>query len=585
MALLSPPGPVPGAAGSAFRPRFRVPSPLAAAAAAVVLAAGAGCRSLDPLPLRPEPIPYADTLPIREPEEQEPAFLKFVVNEAVGAEAGEAIDVRRWAGKKREALNLTHFDDVVNSAWFTHRNGREPMSLEEIARGAASAPGPDTSRALTVVAAKPEGIMPGFTIRDARGDRYLFKFDPKGNPLLASSADIVASRLFHAAGYHVPADYMTVFDSASLVLEPEATITMGGRERPMTRADIRRVLERTDARPDGRFLALASRFVPGTPKGPFRFEGRREDDPNDHYEHQYRRELRGLYVLSAWLNHIDMRYENTLDTYIDPPGYLRHYLIDFASCLGSGGIRAHNPREGKEYNFDFWPTWARVFTLGFYTVGWEGEEWEEIHPAIGWLSTETFEPGSWNANWPNAAFTGMSAADGYWGAKLVGSFTDEQLRAATGAAALPPEAADTLAKILAVRRDRTVAHWFARVTPVEDPAVAGPAEGGGFVLEFSDSGMARGLWRRWNVAYRWEFEDEERGLRWRGEAPAAGGGRQRLVVGPGGRPAPVTDRPAGSGIAVLRVRAIRTGDADGREARIYLRREGTAGYRVVALHH
>ena len=125
--------------------------------------------------------------------------------------------------------------------------------------------------------------------------------------------------------------------------------------------------------------------------------------------------------MSAWLNHVDMRFANTLDAYV-VPGYLRHYLIDFAATLGSGTIRPHDPREGQEYNFDFWPSMGRMFTLGFFRMGWEEEPFEIIDPSIGWMAVEEFDPGKWKPNWPNEAFSSVKVVDGYWGAKLVARF-------------------------------------------------------------------------------------------------------------------------------------------------------------------
>jgi hypothetical protein len=315
------------------------------------LFAASGCGSRPAVPNRLEPIPYADTLPSERPAATRTSELERLLDVSVSGEIGNALSIRRLLGAEHEALNVTRFDDVVNSAWFEHRNGRRHMSLEEVARG-PTATGPDTSNTLTVIGGKTAGISPGFTVRDARGDTYLFKFDPKGNLQLASAAGVISSRLFWAAGYHTPEDVIVVFDAARLELDPDAEIETKSTERSMTTDDIYLVLDGTDKLPDGRYLALASKYVPGRPLGPFLFSGVRSDDPNDWYRHEFRRELRGLYVMSSWLNHVDMRFANTMDVFIDPPGYVRHYLIDFAATLGSGTIRSHKPREGTEYNFD-----------------------------------------------------------------------------------------------------------------------------------------------------------------------------------------------------------------------------------------
>lgn len=597
----------------------------------------AACGSLPPPPLRPEPLAHADTLPIAEPEAREPSEAAELFQAGVLAPASRALEPRRWVGREREALNLTRWDDVVPSAWFEPRNGVRRMSPEEVARGPAVAP-PDTAGALTVIRPKAGGAMPGFWVRDSRGREYLVKLDPPGYPRLASAADVITSRLLHAAGYHVPGEFAVLLRPERLEIAPE--MEEGGRRLggprpaaagdrpPMTRADLEAELARGARLPDGRAFGVASARLPGTPKGPWLFEGRRSDDPNDRFPHEHRRELRGLHVVAAWLNHIDLRFQNTLSVWIDPPGYLRHHLIDFSSSLGSGGTRPHLPREGREHNVDLWASVARLVTLGFHEVGWEGEPAEVDHPSVGWLPVESFEPGAWKPNWPNGAWAHLTPADGYWGAKLVGSFTDRQLAAAVAAAGLPAEAAETLTDALARRRDRTVAYWYARVTPLERPriepagrpgigsagpiagrtAASAPVPGEAFQLSFDDLGLA-GPRAAPATTYRWELRHEALGRRWRGMTPARGRGRQRIRVGPPevsedgalaargdvvGRPSEhwsalphgaSTDPADPSAYALLRVTAEREG-ADGRPATLWLHWRGPElGYAVAALRH
>jgi len=488
-------------------------------------ACGGGEKTLPGL--GPAPIPYADTLPIEEPEARAPRELAELLKASMRDEVAHTLSPRTRVSPPPEALNVTHFDDVVSSAWFEHRITGAGLSPEEVAAGPDAA-GPDTSRTLTVISGKGAGVSPGFTVRDRKGDRYLLKFDPPGFPGLASGADVVSSRLFWAAGYHVPRDEVITIDPGLLEVADDATMATFITERPMVDDDVIAILEEVDPLPDGRFRALASRLVDGVPKGPFRFEGTRDDDPNDHYPHEDRRELRGLWVLAAWLEHVDLRFANTLDAWIDPPGYLRHYLIDFGATLGSRSIRVANPREGREHAFDLWPTLGRLTTFGFYRVGWEKIEAEPIRPSLGWIATESYEPGEWKPFWPNEAYRRMTERDGYWGAKLVAAFDEAHLRAAIREGRYPDRAAaDSLLDILLYRQEKTVRHWFSRVSPLEEVAVEGRR--GSAVVTFRDLGLSEELWSPSETRYRWRLTRGDAVLG-RGEGEALPGKRQRLFL-------------------------------------------------------
>lgn len=551
----------------------------------------AACSTRQPVPLRPEPRPWADTVPIPEPPPHPPEdyATRFALI-ASGVPAG--LPVRKWVGEQREAVNLTHFDDVVSSSWFEHRNGRRRVEPARIERGPGPAGEPrlDPGMGLTVVRAKSTGVTPGFTAEDSLGRRYFVKFDPPGNLHLTTSAEVIGSRLMWAAGYHVPETGLLRLRPDELEIGESATVSTPSGTRSLTRSDLERLLRGTGRLPSGEYLAVASRRVPGINKGPWDFSGTWDEDPNDYYRHEHRRELRGLFVVSAWLDNVDTRFGNTVASYVEP-GYIRHYLIDFGSSLGSAGTRLRVPREGVEHEVDFWAAVKRLLTLGFYRAGWEGVDGSAIHPAIGWIATETFDPGSWEPNWPNRAYSRMTAADGYWGAKLVGSFTDAQIRAAVSAGDLPEAAADTLAEILEYRRDRIVEHWYGRVTPIEGVRVeASPVrEGRPLRVSFRDLGLVEGLREPGRTRYRWRLRHEELGVRAGGEVGGRpGGGRQTLTFRASWpRELPAAGELTGpESLARLRIRVLRSGADDPDPASVWLRWQGPEeGYRVVGLRH
>ena len=152
-----------------------------------------------------------------------------------------------------------------------------------------------------VIGAKTEGITPGFRIRDARGDVYFIKFDPPQNPEMATAAEVISTKFFHAMGYNVPENYLAFFTRQQLRADPKATITDAtGRERHLEDLDLDMILGRVHKFQGGRYRAVASKQLQGVPIGPFQYHGTRPDDPNDIFPHEHRRELRGMRVFAAW---------------------------------------------------------------------------------------------------------------------------------------------------------------------------------------------------------------------------------------------------------------------------------------------
>jgi len=458
--------------------------------------------------------------------------------------------------------------------------GYRPISPAELARGPAAADGaPATTGPLEIKSVKTEGVTPGFTMKDANGNTYIVKFDPPGMLHLQSAPGVIVNRLMWGAGYHVPADYIMVFDMDRLIVDEDATIEEEGVERPLQIEDVHRLLERAQALEGQRYIALASKYVPGIPKGPFLFQGTRDDDPNDHFSHEYRRELRGLEIVSAWVNNTDLREGNTLDVYVEP-GYLRHYVIDFGATLGSASTRPTRPKDEVERPVDLYRMFARMATLGLYHEDWETDDFEPPDPALGFMRGEDWDPGKWNPTWTNPAAASRTDADSYWAAKIVAAFTDDHVRAAVATGALPDrELEETLARLLTARRDRLVAFWFGRVSALEEPVVAEQGSGS-LRLSFRDLGLEHGVWTAGETVYDWTFEDERLDRSGSGSAQPRAGADQLLdVPWSGGSGA----APATGALAVLEVIARRPGLAPS-PARVFLRWDGR-GYQVAGLTH
>jgi len=367
------------------------------------------------------------------------------------------------------ALNVNTLGEVPDSSWFTNRIGQHDMTVDEVLRGPNQVDGPAPGQWL--VTGRPDsGITPKFTIRDARGDTYLIKLDPASNPELPSSVELISTKLFHAIGYHVPQDFIVNFTADQLVVAPGARIRNSVGDRvPIQQADIHRWLRHVPKRSDGSIRALASLWVPGKVVGQFTFNGRRSDDPNDVFPHERRRELRGLRLFAAWLNHDDARAINSIDTYVEENGrrYIRHYLQDFGSNLGSGSTSAQQPRGGYEYLVEPGKIGKGLIGFGLYRRDWMSIEWPD-DPSIGNIEADVFDPATWKTEYPNPAFKQMDAADAFWAASIMSRFSDAMIRAVVEEARLTnPEATRFLADVIIKRRDKTVRWGLTRTNPLD----------------------------------------------------------------------------------------------------------------------
>jgi hypothetical protein len=373
------------------------------------------------------------------------------------------------------ALNVNTLGEVPDSSWFTNRIGQNDMTVDDVLRGPNQVDGPAPGPWL--VTGRPDvGITPKFSIRDGRGDTYMIKLDPVSNPELPSSVELISTKFFHAIGYHVPQDFVVHFQPDQLAVAPGALARNPSGDRvPIRPSDIQQWLRNLPRRADGSIRALASLWVPGKVVGQFMFTGRRSDDPNDVFPHERRRELRGLRVFSAWLNHDDARAINSIDTYVEEEGrrYIRHYLQDFGSNLGSGSTSAQQPRGGYEYLIEPGKIGKGLIGLGFYQRDWMPIKWVD-DPTIGNIEADVFDPATWKTEYPNPAFKQLDAADAFWAASILSRFSDTMIRAVVEQAKLSnSDGAAYLGDVIIKRRDKTVRWGITATNPLDRFEVRG----------------------------------------------------------------------------------------------------------------
>jgi hypothetical protein len=454
-------------------------------AAACAIAAPSAQHTTRPFFLADDPVPVDDDR-TRDASAAQPTdlgrYADFVLN--TFASPADRRPIR--------ALNVNTLDEVPDSSWFTNRIGVRDMSLEEIVRG------PDRLRGVEradwiIVAGKDSGRQAGFrAVRagDPEAELFQIEFDPRGNPEMATGAEIIGTAIYHAIGYNVVETYLIDFDPARVSIAPDATIAAGGSKRRFTRDDLQVILDRAARKPDGRYRASASRYADGRYLGPFRYNGTRPDDPNDIYPHEHRRELRGNRVFASWLNHDDSRAGNSLDMLVGPDGarYVKHYMFDFGSLLGSGTNEEDHPWVGHEYLIERGPALRTLLSFGVWRRPFIRVIAPSDMPAAGNFTADRFAPAAWRPHYPNAAFDNLQPEDAFWAARIVAAFTPEALAAIVAKAQFSdPRVIDHVTGTLLRRRELVLKTWLTAVNPV----VNGRLVDG--VLRFEDAAAAAGI--------------------------------------------------------------------------------------------
>jgi hypothetical protein len=409
-----------------------------------------------------------------------------------------------------EALDVNALDEVPDSSWFENRIGRFPMTPLEAARGPCTGHDPpDPESEWLVKSGKPNGANPGFVV-SVDGARYVIKPDQPLQGPRPSAADVIGSRVYHAAGYFVPCNRVVYLWRSKLHIDPKATVQNDqGTERPMAESDLDTIFRGSLRLRDGRYRAVASLYLEGKPLGPWRYQDVRDDDPNDVIAHQDRRELRGMRVLASWINHFDSREQNTLAMWIEGDGGLgtvRHDLVDFGEALGSLWVPPTLARRlGHSYYLDFDDIAEDWVTFGTIRRPWDAGTFGPSQAVFGYFDVARFQPEDWKPGYPNPAFGRMQEHDAAWMARIIAQFSDDHVRALVQTADLrDPLLESELFRILVGRRNRILSRYLGRLSPLTFPELRHGAQGAQLCMEdlLVTTGLARTQQRRY-VLRQW----------------------------------------------------------------------------------
>ena len=357
---------------------------------------------------------------------------------------------------------------MPDSAWFENR----VVTPEDVRRGPGQG-GPDPSQPWRVVGVKVGGMAIGIKIKDARNDLYVLKFDEKNFPETESSADVIVQRLTWAMGYHVPENHVVTFKREQLVLDPTAEFsTRSGNKRPMTPADLDKYLGFAQS-DHGMFRGLASRIIDGKILGGIEPEGVRASDPNDRVPHELRRDLRGQRVLWAWVNHIDVKSQNSLVT-LTADNFLKWYVLDFGESLGVGALTTSVPRLGYRPTYAWGTALLSFVTFGMYVHPWEHAFQHPGFRGLGEFESHYFDPATWSANHRWRPIDVADRLDQFWAAEIMLRLTPAHVRAAVEAGQYTDRRTTDYMVQTLLERQHKLGRWaLGRVAPISNVEASG----------------------------------------------------------------------------------------------------------------
>ena len=253
-----------------------------------------------------------------------------------------------WPGDQTpnvRAQNVNTVDEVPDSNWFTNRLGTRAVTVDELLKGPDTGNGPAPGT-WTVIAAKNDGVTPGFTVRDSTGQVWFLKFDPPGYRGMATGTEVVVTKLFWALGYYLPEVHLASLRPDQLAIDDAARITPpSGKRRRFKQSDIQTLLAQGASR--------RRRLVPRHRQQSARREARRRLQVLRHpLRRSERRRRARASPRAARVRHVRGmgeprglevdQHARHRDRSEVGGSVVRHNLLDFGSTVGSAGVY---PRE------------------------------------------------------------------------------------------------------------------------------------------------------------------------------------------------------------------------------------------------
>jgi hypothetical protein len=388
-----------------------------------------------------------------------------------------------------EAANVNSLDEVPDSAWFTNRLGVRPVTLDDLRVNACPRDkllDPDTTPdgAWLIDQGKTSGSTPGFRMKVVGKGKYLVKVEAHG-PERQVASTVIGEAVYWAAGYNASCEQALWVRPSIFKLKP------GLRARHGNFGDLydfdQKAVDDLFAHSTmhgGLLRVSASSWVPGYGMGQFKYEGTRDDDPNDVIPHENRRELRGARVLASWIGHVDCREGNSLDSWMadDPkgppdasPGHVVHYQIGTSAALGNvWDWEAISRRLNYSYVVDWGDMATDFLSLGAVPRVYETVQKAPGHEIFGYWNVADFDPDRWKNEYPNPAFDRMTERDAAWMARILARFTPEMVRtlAEMGRFTDPANTA-YLDGVLEGRLRKILERYLTRLSPITEVHVEG----------------------------------------------------------------------------------------------------------------